>query len=141
AEAWGRVATAVARFTRDPFALWYAGGQREGDLSRIDALLSPVAGREGARLPPGTADAAWFPSVGWVAMHSRLADPERTSIYFKASPYGSHNHSHGDQNAFVIHHRGERLAIASGYYDGYQTPHWREWYKQTRAANAITFDG
>jgi hypothetical protein len=31
--------------------------------------------------------------------------------------------------------------MASGYYDGYRTPHWTQWYKQTRAANAITFDG
>jgi hypothetical protein len=62
-------------------------------------------------------------------------------VYFKSGPYGSYNHSHGDQNSFVIHHRGERLAMASGYYDGYQTPHWKQWYKQTRAANAITFDG
>ncbi len=41
----------------------------------------------------------------------------------------------------MIHQRGRRLAIASGYYDDYGTQHWREWYKQTRATNAITFDG
>jgi len=74
-------------------------------------------------------------------MHSDLADPKRASVYFKSSPYGSYNHSHADQNSFVIDYKGERLAIDSGYYDDYGTPHWREWYKQTRAANAITFDG
>jgi hypothetical protein len=74
-------------------------------------------------------------------MHSSLADPLRTSIYFKSSPYGAYNHSHADQNSFVVNHRGERLAIASGYYDDYRTPHWSNWYKQTRAKNAITFDG
>jgi hypothetical protein len=74
-------------------------------------------------------------------MHSDLADPGRTSVYFKSSPYGSYNHSHADQNSFVIHYRGRRLAIASGYYDDYGTKHWHEWYKQTRSTNAITFDG
>jgi hypothetical protein len=65
----------------------------------------------------------------------------RTSVYFKSSPYGSYNHSHADQNSFVVHARGRALAIDSGYYDYYDSPHWRDWYKQTRAHNAITFDG
>jgi hypothetical protein len=62
-------------------------------------------------------------------------------VYFKSSPYGSYNHSHADQNSFVINSGGQRLAIDSGYYDDYKTPHWWEWYKQTRAHNAITGDG
>jgi hypothetical protein len=74
-------------------------------------------------------------------MHSDLADRGRTSIYFKSSPYGSFNHSHADQNSFVIHAQGRVLAADSGYYDYYESPHWTNWYKQTRAHNAITFDG
>ncbi|MDE2584723.1 MAG: heparinase II/III family protein, partial [Betaproteobacteria bacterium] len=52
-----------------------------------------------------------------------------------------YNHSHGDQNSFVINAAGQRLAIDSGYYDLYKSTHWYNWYKQTRAHNAITFDG
>jgi hypothetical protein len=74
-------------------------------------------------------------------MHSDLADPMRVSVYFRSSPYGAYNHSHADQNSFVINASGERLAIASGYYDDYRTPHWSNWYKTTRAKNAITYDG
>jgi hypothetical protein len=74
-------------------------------------------------------------------MHSSLSDPNRLSVFFKSSPYGSYNHSHADQNSFVVNYRGRRLAIASGYYDDYGTKHWHEWYKQTRSTNAITFDG
>ncbi|HXN15627.1 MAG TPA: heparinase II/III family protein, partial [Usitatibacter sp.] len=77
----------------------------------------------------------------WVAFHSRLDEPARASVYFKSSPYGSYNHSHGDQNSFVVNYKGKRLAIASGYYDDYRTAHWTNWYKQTLSANAITFDG
>jgi uncharacterized Zn-binding protein involved in type VI secretion len=73
-------------------------------------------------------------------MHSDLADPKRTSVYFKSSPYGSYNHSHADQNSFVVNDKGKRLAIASGYYDNFRTPHWTNWYKQTRSTNAITFE-
>jgi uncharacterized protein DUF4962/heparinase II/III-like protein len=140
-EVWGRVSKATARFAPSPIGRWYARSMGHEDAARVELMLSPRVDLEQATLPEDTPSSAYFPSVGWVAMHSRLADPKRTSVYFKSSPYGSYNHSHGDQNSFVIHHLGERLAMASGYYDGYQTPHWKQWYKQTRAANAITFDG
>ena len=140
-EVWGRVSKATARFAPTPIGRWYARSMGGEDAARIELMLSPRVDLARASLPEGTPDSAYFPSVGWVAMHSSLPDPQRTSVYFKSSPYGSYNHSHGDQNIFVIHHRGERLAMASGYYDGYRTPHWTQWYKQTRAANAITFDG
>lgn len=140
-EVWARVAKAYSRFAPGPLALWYAGAQRGEDDTRMELMI--FAGHEQPRrpFPEGTPNDAEFPSIGWAAMHGDLADPMRTSVYFKSSPYGSYNHSHADQNSFVIHSRGRRLAIASGYYDGYKTAHWTEWYKQTRAANAITFDG
>jgi hypothetical protein len=140
-EVWSRVGKALAAFAPSPLARWYARSQNREDPARLELLLAPHAEFESARFPQETPDAAFFPSIGWVAMHSSLSDPNRLSIFFKSSPYGSYNHSHADQNSFVIHHKGRRLAIASGYYDDYGTRHWHEWYKQTRSANAITFDG
>jgi hypothetical protein len=140
-EVWARVSKALARFAPSPLASWYARSHRGEDPARIELMVSPAIEPVAAPFPAGTPHAAVFPSVGWAAMHSRLDDPQRTSVYFKSSPFGSYNHSHGDQNGFVVHARGERLLIASGYYDGYRTPHWTQWYKQTRAANAITYDG
>lgn len=52
----------------------------------------------------------------------------------------SYNHSHADQNSFVIHANGNILAADSGYYDSYGSPHWKDWCTSTRAHNAITFD-
>lgn len=136
-----RVAKALARFAPDPLARWNARAMPGEDGGRIELILAPKMDLGSGGVPAGTPDAAAFPSVGWVAMHSRLSHPQRTSVYFKSSPYGSYNHSHADQNSFVIDHKGERLAMSTGAYDGYRTPHWEGWYKQTRAANAITFDG
>ncbi len=136
-----RVAKALAQFAPTPLGRWYAASLQGEDDSRLELLLAPRKEAGAAPLPPGTPDSAYFPSVGWVAMHSKLAEPQRTSVYFKSSPYGSYNHSHGDQNGFVIHHQGERLLAGSGSYDAYHSPHWKEWYKQTRASNGITFDG
>jgi hypothetical protein len=140
-ELWARVGKAYASFAPSPLARWYARQMKGEDASRLELLLAPRPESGLDTLPAGTENAALFPSIGWVAMHSSLADLNRTSVYFKSSPYGSYNHSHGDQNSFVVNDKGKRLAIASGYYDGYRTPHWTQWYKHTRSANAITFDG
>jgi len=86
-------------------------------------------------------DTAIFPSIGWVVMHSELDDPDRYSILFKSSPYGSFSHSHADQNAFIINGRQESLAVDSGYYDTWKSKHHLAWTMQTRAHNAITYDG
>jgi hypothetical protein len=140
-EYWARFGKGYTAFAPSPLGRWYAAQLAGEDQSRLELLLAPLADPSPAPYPSDTPDAMLFPSIGWVAMHSNLADPARISVYFKSSPYGSYNHSHADQNSFVINAGGERLAIGSGYYDGYQTPHWWQWYKQTRAHNAITYDG
>jgi hypothetical protein len=140
-EVWARVGKAYTAFAPSPLGRWYASQLKGEDAARLEVLLAPWIGSGNAPFPEGTPNAAFFPSIGWAAMHSDLADPQRTSVYFKSSPYGSYNHSHADQNSFVVNHKGRRLAIASGYYDNFRTPHWTDWYKQTRSTNAITFDG
>jgi hypothetical protein len=140
-ELWARISKGFTRFAPTPIGRWYAAQGSGEDTSRMELLLAPKGDGERAPFPTGTPNSAWFPSVGWAAMHSDLADPLRTSVFFKSSPYGSYNHSHADQNSFVVNDKGRRLAIASGYYDDYNSRHWIQWYKQTRAANAITFDG
>ncbi|MDF1735204.1 MAG: heparinase II/III family protein [Minwuia sp.] len=86
-------------------------------------------------------DAAIFPDIGWGAIHTDINDPERYSVLFKASQFGSFSHSHADQNAFTIMGRGKPLLLDSGYYDDYRSRHHDGWTRQTRAHNAITFDG
>jgi hypothetical protein len=141
AEAWARFGKAYALFAPSPLARWYAAQLSGEDPAGLELLLAPPADPSPAPYPAGTPDAALLPSIGWAALHSDLSDPARISVYFKSSPYGSYNHSHADQNSFVVNAAGQALAIDSGYYDGYMTPHWGQWYKQTRAHNAITFDG
>src|SRR5207244_2887962 len=140
-EAWARFGKAYTLFAPTPLGRWYASQLSGEDPRGFALLLAPPADTSPAPYPAGTPDAALFPSIGWTAMHSSLQDPARVSVYFKSSRYGSYNHSHADQNSFVVNAGGQRLAIESGYYDDYMTSHWWQWYKQTRAQNAITFDG
>ena len=147
AENAARFGKAYAHFVPSPLARWHAARLNGEDKTRIEYLLSPPASMDppasDARVPPGTRHSVVLPDIGQVAMHSDLSDRKRTSVYFKSSPapFGAFNHSHADQNSFVINAGGERLAIESGYYDNYKTEHWMKWYHQTRAKNAITFDG
>ncbi|GGY85043.1 DUF4962 domain-containing protein [Pseudoduganella plicata] len=129
----GRIAT--------PAAAWYVRNTI-GDEPPLHLLQAPYplpVDTVAAPAPPP--NAIVLPSTGWVAMHSNLADRGRTSVYFKSSPYGSYNHSHGDQNSLVIDSGGRRMLIEAGYQDYYASPLGISWYRQTKAHNAITFDG
>jgi hypothetical protein len=136
-----RVFHAFASRMTTPRAAWYVRqlGGTEDTLTLLEAPYPmPVAG---AAYESAPASAAYYPSIGWTAMHSDINSPARTSFYFKSSPYGSFNHSHGDQNAFLLSVAGQPLLVSAGWYDWFASPNWNRWYSQTKAQNAITFDG
>jgi heparin/heparan-sulfate lyase len=59
-----------------------------------------------------------------------------TLAAFKCSPLYLHNHCHRDQNSLTVYHKGE-LAIDAGSYDGYESPHWKNYYVRTIAHNTL----
>jgi hypothetical protein len=131
-------------FAPSPLGRWQAGQLTAADTTRFEYLMAPPADFTGTQpLPPGTPNSLYLKSAGMAAMHSDLSDRNRVSVYFKSSPppYGAFDHSHPDQNGFVVNAGGQRLAIESGYYDNARTNHWWNWYHQTRSKNAITYDG
>ena len=58
-------------------------------------------------------------------------------LQFKSSRFGSFNHSHADQNSFILSAFGRPLLIDSGYYPWYGSPHDVGWTRQTIAHNAL----
>ncbi|SFG51624.1 protein of unknown function [Duganella sp. CF458] len=123
-----------------PAAKWYYNSMTgvEDPLTLLQAPSPLPVNTVASAVPPP--NGAFYPSVGWAAMHSSMADTKRTSLYFKASPYGSYNHSHGDQNSIVLNSGGKRLLIEAGYYDWYGSPLWSSWYRATKSHNAVTYD-
>jgi len=123
-----------------PAAKWYFNSMTgvEDPLTLLQAPSPLPVNTVTSAVPPP--NGAFYPSVGWAAMHSSLADTKRTSLYFKSSPYGSYNHSHGDQNSIVLNSGGKRLLIEAGYYDWYGSPLWSSWYRATKSHNAVTYD-
>ena len=141
AEEWARSARAYALRVPDPLYLWYARQWFQQDDSRLELLAAPLGVISEGAWPAATPHSAYFPSIGWVGMHSDLRERSRVSVYFKSSPYGSASHSHADQNSFTLVSAGQPLLIDSGYYDGYGSNHHFEWTRRTIAHNAITVDG
>lgn len=123
-----------------PTAAWYVRNiaATENPLTLLQASYPLPADTVTPAAPP---NAIVMPSTGMVAMHSSIADRARTSVYFKSSPFGSYNHSHGDQNGIVIDSGGRRLLVEAGYQDYFMSPLGVSWYRQTKAHNAITYDG
>ena len=65
-----------------------------------------------------------FPSAGLASFHTALGDKQNDiSFLMRSSPYGGVSHGHADQNAFVVEAYGRGLAIATGYYPWYGSPH------------------
>lgn len=130
----------LASRTGNPYFKWYSEqvfGAEDGGPFGYFWYDFPGAGRAPADIVQSRHQA----DIGWVGMHSDLSDPDDIMLLFKSSPMGSFNHSHADQNHFVIYGYGEPLVIDSGYYDWYGSPHDVNWTRQTKAHNCVLVNG
>ncbi len=129
-----------AYYNKNPYALWLAKDIGAQNDVMFDSYFTWDLDIE-AKAPSDHPLAHWFRDIDWVVMTDSLTDRERVQMTFKSSPYGSFNHSHPDQNAFIIQAYGENLAIKSGYYDAYHTIHDSTITRATFSHNTITVDG
>ena len=126
---------------QNPYALWYDDqlGSKPGGVERfIYYTDQDDTGKPPVELP----QARCFFNIGLACMHSDLANGEN-NVHFmlRSSPFGAISHAYADQNAFVLFAYGEPLAIASGYYPYYNSPHHRSWTWETKASNSLLVNG
>ncbi|MBM4090142.1 MAG: DUF4962 domain-containing protein, partial [Planctomycetes bacterium] len=118
----------LALRTGDPYALWYAGER------------APVAGIV-PRPPVDLTPSVHYRHIGWVIFNTSLVDgAEGATVALHSGRYFA-GHQHPDQNSFVIHAYGEKLAIDGGYYDWYGSPHFQAYSMTTLAHNTLLVDG
>ena len=118
----------LALRTRDPYALWYAGA-----TNAVDGLAP--------KPPTDLPQSIHYRHIGWVIFNTSLVDGrEGATFAMRSGPFYA-GHQHDDQNGFVIHAYGEKLAIDSGYYDWYGSPHFQGYSSLTRAHNTILVNG
>ena len=101
-------------------------------------ILRPPA--EGMATPaPDPRTLRIFPVAGWGAFRTEPDCAERDiAMIVRSSPFGSISHSHANQNDFILHAGGKVLAMPSGYYDGYGSPHHANWVWHTKSHNCLT---
>lgn len=127
--------------TQNPYFRWHAEdakatiGADTLSLATYNPALKAASPRE---LPPARS----FPAVGLASFHTALGDKQNDiSFLLRSSPYGGVSHGHADQNAFTLEAFGRGLALATGYYPWYGSPHHDQWTRATKAVNSILVDG
>lgn len=153
-ESAGVLADTLAEANQDPVLKWYAKGiaemgernqtkWREWFIEDVYETLKAADASEVSPEPPATLDGSkHLEDIGWVAMHSALGDAANDVwAMFRSGRFGSFSHAHADENSFQLYAYGEALAIDSGYYPSYGTPHDILWTRQTRAHNSILVNG
>lgn len=139
---WSIILNMIARTEQSGYIKWLMEKFGSSLMVYFANLYLSVFPSPESKAPIDLPRSACFKDIGWVSMHSDLTDINgRTSLFFKSSPYGSHNHSHNDQNGFTVSAYGESLAINSGYYDAMWSDFYENYYKKTYAHNAVTMDG
>jgi len=137
----GNVMYAFSTLTQNPYARWYAeasGATIGADVLSLATYDPQLKARSPLELPPARS----FPAVGLASFHTALGDKNRdVSFLMRSSPYGGVSHGHADQNAYVIEAFGRGLAIATGYYPWYGSPHHVEWTRATRSVNSVLVNG
>ena len=114
--------------TRDPYALWYGS-----PTNAVDGLTP--------KPPTDLPQSIHYRHIGWVIFNTSLADGlENSTFAMRSGPFYA-GHQHDDQNGFVIHAYGEKLAIDSGYYDWWGSPHFLAYSTTTRAHNTVLVNG
>ncbi len=127
--------------TRDPALRWYAEAMGAGPGSSAPGMVLKDPTLQ-ARAPVELPQARLFDGIGLATLHTHLVDGDRNVMFaLRSSPYGAVSHGHNDQNCFVLEAFGEPLAIASGYYPRYGSPHHDQWTRSTKAKCGITYDG
>jgi hypothetical protein len=131
--AYFRPFAAAAQRYRDPLAQWWVNRftvtGSEPEMFFFHDRENPVAPKKPESLPR----TKLFTQMG-IAIARDWGDG--TVAALKCSPIYLHNHCHRDQNQITIYHKGDQ-AIDSGCYDGYETPHWYNYYIRTIAHNTI----
>lgn len=118
----------LALRTRNPYALWYSG-----ERDAVDGLVP--------RAPADLPQSIHYRHIGVAIFNTSLVDGrEGVTVAMHSGPYQA-GHQHPDQNSFVIHAYGEKLAIDGGYYDWYGSPHFKAYSMHTLAHNTLLVNG
>jgi hypothetical protein len=120
-----------------------------GDFSETAWWLLEESGRERfdtlGEAPPSDLASRALPDSGLYLLQYGSQRPEsRISAVFDCGSHGLGQlaaHGHADALSFTLRVFGEDVLVDPGTYDYFSHPRWREYFRSTRAHNAIGVDG
>ncbi len=128
-----------AKYHHDPYAMWYI--QQTAHLGQWrDAVINFLFEPDNTLQPKSPSNlplSRYFQKSGTVVARDSWNFQNATLFIFKSSPFYSSGHHHRDENSFTIDYKTS-LALDSGVYDEFGTPHYKNYYSRTIAHNAIT---
>ncbi len=137
---YGNLVYVFSLLNRDGRLKYY--GQAARSLMRSGIMTMVLQDNFPAVPPTDLPTSRLFADVGLAVLRNTLTDgANHVGMKFHANPYGNVSHNHNDQNAFAIEAFGEPLAVPTGYYNYYDSPHHDQWTRSTRAKCTITIDG
>jgi len=134
----------VQQLRRETLSMPEASSERALVPLSPQLLLCPETAKKPASGKSKSGDAVLysFSGAGWAAFRTDMQKASRDiALIFRSSPYGSISHSHANNNDFIIHAGGIVLAMPSGYYAGYGSPHHAHWVWHTQSHNCVTLSG
>src|SRR5690606_31511710 len=135
----GYISNLMASMNGDRYVKWWS------DTVNTNPVHIPLqyVSQSGVKPKPPVdiAQARLFPQTGQLSAFDRFYDHGGSRIFFRSSPWGSHSHSHADQNGFVIHDNGEILAADVGYYTYYGDEYHSQWSYTSNTHNTILVNG
>jgi len=107
-----------------------------------DLILPGVADRSvAAHEPPASAA---FEDAGVYVLSSGRGTPEELFVLADAGPLGflaTAAHGHADALSFTLSAGGAPVLVDPGTYTYHADPHWRDYFRSTKAHNTVTVDG
>ena len=90
------------------------------------------------------ASTAFHKTGYYLLQNGALDSADRISVVFDCGPLGMGPlaaHGHADALSFTLRAFGKDVLVDPGTYDYFSYPKWREYFRSTRAHNAIVIDG
>ncbi len=139
------LAVAAVLFARPDFKItagpcpetlaWLLGPAGCADYAQLGYTCSPSAG------VPLASRA--FPDSGYYLLQGG-AGKQRISVVFDCGELGYGPiaaHGHADALSFTLRIAGRDVLVDPGTYDYFSYPHWRRYFRSTRAHNTVVIDG
>jgi heparinase II/III-like protein len=139
----GLLGVGAVLFSRSDFKSLARGSEEAAWWLLGPSSRARYAALSDAPLPETLGSRAFQESGYYLLQSGHKGSADRISVVFDCGELGFKSiaaHGHADALAFTVRAFGEDLLVDPGTYDYFTFPEWREYFRSTRAHNAVVVD-